>query len=247
MQRTLSVLIVALVATIAVPVGADTGLFTSYSTTAMRAPGQLQLNVNVDTTGMVSTGSDYVWVLGFAFPAAGTGSAFSTTYLPRTAVGTGAFAGSFSITGLNDNVSYKWLTMSLGDLYGFGPSTFYYGFLIPYYYLYEGCLPISPGTTSFWGGLFATSPDGTGTLPIFCTATPTGGPLYDFLNSNVNAINATINWWYTDGTSADPIWANGVAGGTVAALATIPTLAGWGLILFGGLIAGSGAILLRHS
>jgi hypothetical protein len=252
MRRSSFVLVIVLL--LATAAAADTGLFTSYSTTAMRTPGQLNIGVTVGTTGSVTPGPttapDYVYVLGFAFPTTGTtvGGPGSVAYLPRTAVGADAFSGSFSITGLNDAVNYKWLTIAIGNLYGTGGIPSIYALFVPFYYLYYGCLPITT-TTGPFAYLVATSPGGTAPLPIFCTTTTyPGGSLYDFLNSDISSIDRTINWFFDNGTTTYPVWANGVSGGVAAALiAGIPTLASWGMMILGTLTALTGVILARRA
>ena len=244
MRRFLIVLACALIALVAEIAAADVGLFTSYSTTAMRSPGTLTFDVSVGTTGLVTTSpTDYVYVLGGVIPT--TASTFfgtgGTTALPRTGSGATAFSGSFSVTGISDTTNYKWITLTIGDVggIGFGPTAFFY----VYYFLYYGCLPISPPTDYT---AFLTTPSNPGVpQPLICTTTPTGGPLLDFINSNVNTFQSTANWWVSDGTSVYPILAHGVATGR-ALISAIPTLASLGLIVLGALIALTGVILSRR-
>jgi len=235
----------ALAMTAALTATADTGRFTSFSTTVTRSQGQLDFNVGIDTTGAVPPGTtsspDYVYVLGYVFEPTGTGYGSASTLIPRSGIGTGAFSGSFSITGLDDRTSYKWLTIGVGDLAGMGYG--YGGFFYAIYFLYFGCIPF---TTS--SSVFITTPSGTGTVPIACTTSPTGGPLYDFLNSDVNNFNTTLNWWYsTSGGSSFPLLANGVSTGRASGIAPIPALTGWGLLVLGTLLGTTGFILLGRA
>ena len=251
MRRSTLVVIIVLIVGLTSIADANVGRFSSYSTTAMRSPGQLQLSVIVGTTGLEligpATASDYVFVLAYAMPTTGTGSGTTTAYISRTALGAGAFTGSFSITGLDDNVNYKWATLTFGSFYGtYGP-TFFNVFVIPYYYLYYGCLPPTTPLTQF----LLTTQALTTTTPtwrsVICTTTPTGGPLYDFVNSDINSFNATLNWWYSNGTTIYPLWANAASGGFAPLLSAIPTLASWGLMVLGTLMALTGVILSRRT
>jgi hypothetical protein len=243
MRRFPIVLACALITLVAGNAAADVGLFTSYSTTTTRSPGALTFDVSVGTTGLVTTSpTDYVYVLGGIIPT--TASTFigtgTLTALPRTGSGATAFSGSFSVTGISDTTNYKWITLTIGDVggTGFGPTAFFY----VYYFLYYGCLPLSPPYSAF-----LTTPGSPGVpQPLLCTTTPTAdGPLYDFIHSNVNTFHSTANWWATNGVSTFPVLAHGVATG-LALIAAIPTMASWGLMVLGALIALTGFIVLRR-
>ena len=244
MRRFPIVLACALIALVAGNAAAGVGLFTSYSTTTTRSPGTLTFDISVGTTGYVTTDpTDYLFVIAGVIPTGGTtftGTGGMTT-LPRTGVGPTAFGGSFSVTGLIDSTNYKWISLTIGDVGGtvVGPAALFY----VYYFLYYGCLPISPPTDYT---AFLTTPSNPGVpQPLICTTTPIGGPLLDFINSNVNTFQSTANWWVSDGTSVYPILAHGVATGR-ALISAIPTLASLGLIVLGALIALTGVILSRR-
>jgi hypothetical protein len=242
MRRILIAVSCTLIVLVAASATADVGLFTSYSTTTMRSSGALTFNVTVGTTGSVTTyPTDYVFVYGGVIPTTTTTFVTGgTTTILRTGVGPAAFNGSFSITGLSDATNYKWITLAIGNVGGIpmGPTAFFY----IYFFLYYGCLPITPTYTAY-----LTTPGSPGVpQPLICTTTPTGGPLYDFIHSNVNTFQSTANWWYSNGIDAYPILAHGVATGR-ALLGAIPTLASLGLMALGTLIALTGFILLRRS
>ena len=245
MRKPFFIIFLAIIMVATTTATANTGRFTSFSTTVTRTPGQLNFNVGINTTGSISPGTtDIVIVLGVAMPTTATGYGPSiTTIIPRTGIGVGAFGSSFSVTGVDDNASYKWLTLALGDIRGTGYG--YYGVYFAFYFLYYGCLPI--GTTT---PLFITTPAGTGTIPITCTTTSPApnGPLYNFLNSNVDTFNTTINWWYypTTAGSPYPVVAHGLSTGRIGALAAIPTLSSWGFLFLGTLLGMTGFILLRR-
>jgi len=243
MRRTAFVIGLGLALLLASTATADVGRFTSFSTTVSRSPGQIDFAVDVATTGLVTTGTDYVFAIGLAFPTTGTTTAANTyASISRSGVGPTAFSGSFSLTGVDDAASYKWAVITFGDLYGGLPT--YYLFYVVGYYLYNGCLPVpyfvqtTPGDTSF--------------NYVTCTGTtPPGGPLRDFLASDISSFQATLNWWYysTSAGTFYPLAANGVAAGRIGPLAleAIPTLAWWGLFAFSALLITSGVLLIRRA
>jgi hypothetical protein len=237
--------IVFVIAMVCATASANPGRFTSFAATASRSPDQVTINLSVNTTGSpATTATDLVYVLGGVIPTTGTtftGTGTFTT-LSRTGLGANAFSGSFSITGLDPGTNYKWVALGFGDVggLGFGFTAFYF----VYFFLYYGCLPV-PTTAP----IFLTTPSAPILVPAGCTTTPTyyGGPLYDFVNSNVNILDTTINWWYSNGTTVYPVLASGLEGGLAALIAGIPTLAGWGLMVLGTFIALTGAILSRRT
>ncbi|MCU0234708.1 MAG: hypothetical protein MUE90_11850 [Thermoanaerobaculales bacterium] len=222
---------------------ADVGRFSSFSTTASRSPGQIDFAVDVATTGMVTTGTDSIFAIGLAFPTTGTTTAANTyASILRSGVGPTAFSGSFSLTGVDDATSYKWAVVTFGDLYG-GLPTFYLFYFVGYY-LYNGCLPVPYFVN--------TTPGDTGFNYVTCTGTtPPGGPLRDFLASDISSFQATLNWWYYSSSAGTfyPLVANGVAAGRIGPLAleAIPTLAWWGLFAFSAMLITSGVVLIRRA
>jgi hypothetical protein len=245
MRSTTAALVVVSIGVFCTTVSADTGRFTSFSATAARSPAQVTVNVSVSTTGLVSPGTttpDLVYVLGGVIPTTGTYFTGTGTVLTiaRSGLGANAFAGSFSVTGLDPGTNYKWIALGFGDVGGLGFG--FTGFYFVYFFLYYGCLPIP--TTS---PIFITTPSNPTLVPAACTTTPSyGGPLYDFVNSNVSTIDTTINWWYSNGTTIYPALASGLEGGRAALIAGIPTLASCGLMVLGALIALTGVILSRR-
>lgn len=235
--------------------GADVGRFNSFSTTVTRTPGQLDFLMTVNTTGLVTPEpttaypGDYVIVYFGAMPTGtGTGTGSGTlSYILRTGLGPGAFARSFSLTGFDDGTNYKWFAMAVGNLQTTPTVSPYSGFYQVLFYLYFGCMPFP--TTATTAAIITTPSGATHPLPNCNTITsPVGGPLYDFLASNVSTTNIVQNMWTqtATATAAVPVIGMGVAGGKAFALGQIPTLASLGLMIFGSLLAGTGVILLRR-
>jgi hypothetical protein len=243
MRRTAPAIVLGLALLLASTAAADVGRFTSFSTTVSRSPGQIDFAVDVATTGLVTTGTDYLFAVAAAFPTAGTTTPANTyASILRSGIGPTAFSSSFSLTGVDDAASYKWAVFTFGDLYGGLPT--YYLFYFVGYYLYNGCLPVPY--------FVQTTPGETGFNYVTCTGTtPPGGPLADFLASDISSFQATFNWWYysTSAGTFYPLVGNGVAAGRIGPLAleAIPTLAWWGLFAFGALLITSGVLLIRRA